>query len=54
MTAEARGADADEVLVVALRAAGISETLDDVRAYEENAGELVRVALGLNSPQLKQ
>ena len=43
MTAEARGADADEVLVVALRAAGISETLDDVRAYEENAGELARV-----------
>ncbi len=43
MTAEVRGADADEVLVVALRAAGISETLDDVRAYEENAGELVRV-----------
>ena len=43
MAAEARGADADEVLVVALRAAGISETLDDVRAYEENAGELARV-----------
>jgi hypothetical protein len=43
MAVEARGADADEVLVVALRAAGISETLDDVRAYEENAGELARV-----------
>ena len=42
MTAEVRGADADEVLVVALRAAGISETLDDVRARRER-GELVRV-----------